>query len=155
MALVPLLDLPASGPLIGIDPGRKGLGIAASDALRLIATPVETIPRGRKLAPTLDRLMELVTARGTAGIVMGLPLNMDGSEGPSAQSAKALVRSILGRIDLPIALQDERLTTAQAERDMIAADMRREDRAARIDASAAAIILQTALDRLANADGGD
>ena len=90
MALVDLTDLPKSGPLIGIDPGSKTLGIAASDGLRLIASPVETIKR-TKLKNDLKRLFELYDERGAAGLVVGLPLNMDGSEGPRAQSALSLI----------------------------------------------------------------
>lgn len=151
MPVTDLFALPASGPLIGIDPGTKTLGIAACDASRLIASPVETIQKGRKLGPSLDRLFDIVGERRTVGIVIGLPLNMDGSEGPRAQSARALARNIIARRDIPIAFQDERLTSTQAERAMIAADLSRARRAELIDASAAAIILQTAIDRLANA----
>ena len=151
MAIVDLFDLPSYGPLIGIDPGSKTLGIAGCDAGRLIASPVETIRKGRKLGPSLDRLFELADMRRTVGLVIGLPLNMDGSEGPRVQSARALARNILERRDLPIAFQDERLSSSQAERAMIAGDLSRARRAELIDASAAAIILQTAIDRLANA----
>jgi len=135
MALIDLIDLPKSGPLIGIDPGSKTLGIAASDGLRLIASPVTTIQRS-KLAKDLAALFALYDDRGAVGCVIGLPLNMDGSEGPRVQ-------------DIPIAMQDERLSTAQATRAMLEADLSRARRAEIIDASAAAIILQTALDRLA------
>ena len=153
MAIVEPKDLPATGPLIGIDPGARTLGIAASDGLRLIASPVEIIPRGRKLAPALDRLFAIYDTRDAVGFVMGLPLNMSGEEGPAAQSARALAWNILKRQDVPIAFQDERLSSAEAERAMIAGDLSRARRAELIDASAAAIILQTALDRLANAEG--
>ena len=148
MALVDLTDLPKSGPLIGIDPGSKTLGIAASDGLRLIASPVETIQR-TKLKNDLRRLFELYDERGAVGLVLGLPLNMDGSEGPRAQSARALARNILNARDVPIALQDERMSSAQAERAMLEADLSRARRAELIDASAASVILQTAIDRLA------
>lgn len=151
MAVTDLFDLPAFGVLIGIDPGSKTLGIAACDGARLIASPVETIQKGRKLRPSLDRLMAIVDERRAVGIVMGLPLNMDGSEGPRVQSTRALARNILERRDIPIAFQDERLTSSEAERAMITADLSRARRAELIDASAAAIILQTAIDRLANA----
>ncbi len=150
MAIVDLYDLPKNGPLIGIDPGSKTLGIAASDTLRLIATPIETIPRGKKFAPTLERLMDIVEEREAVGMIIGLPLNMDGSEGPRAQSAKALASNILSARDIYIAFFDERLSTAQAERGMLDADLSRVRRSELIDASAASIILQTALDRLAN-----
>ncbi len=148
MALIDLTDLPQSGPLIGIDPGSKTLGIAASDGLRLIASPVETIQR-TKLKNDLRRLFELYDERGAVGLVLGLPLNMDGSEGPRAQSARALARNILNARDVPIALQDERMSSAQAERAMLEADLSRARRAELIDASAASVILQTAIDRLA------
>ena len=148
MALVDLTDLPKSGPLIGIDPGSKTLGIAASDGLRLIASPVETIQR-TKLKNDLRRLFELYDERGAVGLVLGLPLNMDGSQGPRAQSARALARNILNARDVPIALQDERMSSAQAERAMLEADLSRARRAELIDASAASVILQTAIDRLA------
>ena len=150
MAIVDLQDLPPSGPLIGIDPGTKTLGIAASDALRLIASPTETIPRGKKFAPTLSRLTELISELGAVGLVMGLPLNMDGSEGPRAQSVRALANNIVANVDISIAFFDERLSSAQAERGMIDADLSRARRSELIDASAASVILQTALDVLAN-----
>lgn len=150
MALIDLLALPQSGPLIGIDPGSKTLGIAASDGLRLIASPVKTIARS-KLAKDLEALFALYDGRGAVGLVCGLPLNMDASEGPRAQSARAFVRNILKTRDVPIAFQDERLSTAQATRAMLDADLSRARRAELIDASAASVILQTALDRLANA----
>lgn len=138
--------MPESGALLGLDPGTKTLGVAACDAGRLIASPVETIARGRTLAPVLDRLFALYDARACVGLVVGLPLNMDGSEGPRAQSARALAANIVARRDVPVALQDERLTTAQAERAMIAADLSRAKRALAIDSAAAALILQTAMD---------
>jgi len=148
MALIDLTELPQSGPLIGIDPGSKTLGIAASDGLRLIASPVTTITR-TKLAKDLSALFALYDERSAVALVIGLPLNMDGSEGPRAQSARALARNILKERDVPIALQDERLSTAQATRAMLEADLSRARRAEIIDASAASVILQTAMDRLA------
>ncbi|WP_084418549.1 Holliday junction resolvase RuvX [Henriciella litoralis] len=151
MSVIDLFALPTYGTLVGIDPGSKTLGIAACDASRLIASPVETIKKGRKLGPSLDRLVAIIDERRAVGLVIGLPLNMDGTAGPRVQSAKALARNILERRDLPIAFQDERLTSSEAERAMIAADLSRARRAELIDASAAAIILQTAIDRLANA----
>jgi putative Holliday junction resolvase len=151
MSVIDLFELPPFGVLIGIDPGSKTLGIAACDGGRLIASPVETIRKGRKLGPSLDRLFALIDERGAIGLVIGLPLNMDGSEGPRVQSAKALARNILACRGLPIAFQDERLSSSEAERAMIAGDLSRARRAELIDASAAAIILQTAIDRLANA----
>lgn len=148
MALIDLSQFPTSGALLGVDPGTKTLGVAATDGLRMIASPVETIVRGKKLGPALDRLFAIYADRKAVGLVVGLPLNMDGSEGPRSQSARALVHNILQRSDIPVALQDERLSTAEAERAMIAADLSRKRRAELIDASAAAIILKAALDRL-------
>lgn len=148
MAVIDLSSLPRSGVLIGIDPGSKTLGIAATDRSRMIASPVETIPRERKLGPALDRLFDIYDVRSATGLVIGLPLNMDGSEGPRAQSARALAHHILQRRDVPVFMQDERLSTAEAERVMLEADLSRKRRAALIDASAAAIILKAALDRL-------
>lgn len=150
MPHVDLTALPARGPLIAIDPGSRTLGIAACDGLRMIASPVEAIARGKKLAPSLDRLFAIYDDRGAVGIIVGLPLNMNGTAGPRTQAAKALAHNIIGRRDIPLAFQDERLTSAEAERAMITADMSRARRAEVIDASAAAIILQTAIDFLAN-----
>lgn len=145
-----LSDLPKLGPLMGLDPGAKSLGIAVSDSLRMIATPVEIITRGKKLRPALSRLFELYDERECVGLVLGLPLNLDGSSGPRVQAAKALAHNILKERDIPLFFQDERLSSSEAERVMIAADLTRARRAETIDASAAAIILQTALDRIAN-----
>lgn len=145
-----LLNLPKSGALLGLDPGTKTIGVAVSDGLRMIATPIEIIPRGRKLKPALERMFEIYDDRNCSALVIGLPLNLDGSAGPRVQATKALVYNILQHRDVPLAFQDERLSSAEAERVMIAADLSRARRAAAIDASAAAIILQTALDRLAN-----
>ncbi|MEM9054859.1 MAG: Holliday junction resolvase RuvX [Pseudomonadota bacterium] len=151
MSELKLHDLPKTGPLMGLDPGAKTIGIAISDATRLIASPVEIIPRGRKLRPALDRLFTLYQARACVGMVVGLPLNLDGSMGPRVQAARALTHNILAFQDIPLAFQDERLSSAQAERVMLEADLTRARRAETLDASAAAIILQTALDILANA----
>ena len=148
-----LTDLPSQGPLLGIDPGAKSIGVAASDRLRMIASPVDIISRGKKLRPALDRLFALYDDRACVGLVVGLPLNLDGSAGPRVQAARALVYNLLQFRDIPLAFQDERLSSAEAERAMLAADMTRARRAETLDASAAAIILQTALDRLANAGG--
>lgn len=145
-----LQNLPDRGPLLGIDPGARSIGVAASDGLRMIASPVEIITRGKKLRPALDRLFEIYDDRGCVGSVIGLPLNLDGSSGPRVQAARALAHNISQFRNIPIMFQDERLSSAEAERVMLAADMTRARRAETIDASAAAIILQTALDRLAN-----
>jgi putative Holliday junction resolvase len=150
MAQTELLSLPNQGVLIGLDPGTKTIGVAASDSLQLTAHPIETIQRGKKLGPTLTRMFELYDERNAIGMVMGLPLNMDGSAGPRAQSARALVRHILQIRDIPIAFQDERMSSQEANRAMLEADMSRARRAESIDKSAAAIILQTAIDTIAN-----
>ena len=151
MAVTELLTLPNQGVLLGLDPGSKTIGVAASDALQLTAHPVITLSKGKKLAPVLDALLELYDDRNAIGIVMGLPLNMDGSAGPRAQSARALARHILEKRDVPIAFQDERMSSQSAERAMLDADLSRARRAELIDKSAAAIILQTAIDTIANA----
>jgi len=141
--------LPERGALIGLDLGTKTIGVAASDPDRRIAAPVETILRQRF---NLDaaRILELAAERRAAGIVLGLPINMDGSEGPRAQSTRAFARNLARLTELPIALWDERLSTAAVERALIAADASRAKRKAVIDQHAAAYILQGALDRLAH-----
>jgi putative Holliday junction resolvase len=148
MPLVSLTDLPVTGALLGLDPGGRAIGVAACDPSRLIASPLEAIPRGKKFAPVLDRLFYLYDQRSCTGIVLGLPVNMDGTEGPSAQSARALARNIITHRDVPLALWDERLSTAGAERTLIEADASRARREELIDKLAAAWILQGAIDRL-------
>lgn len=150
--ILPLMEsavlLPPRGTLIGLDVGSKTIGVATSDPDRRLATPVETI---RRTAFTADanRLLELAAERRAAGFVLGLPVNMDGSEGPRAQSVRAFARNLASRTDFPIALWDERLSTAAAERELIATDTSRRRRAEIIDQQAAVFILQGALDRLA------
>ena len=141
--------LPPRGALLGLDIGTKTIGVATSDGDRRLATGVETIARKTF---TLDarRLLALAAERRCAGFVLGLPRNMDGSEGPRAQSVRAFARNLAKLTDLPIALWDERLSTAAVERELIAADVSRKKRAAVIDQHAAVFILQGALDRLAN-----
>jgi putative Holliday junction resolvase len=138
---------PARGTLMGLDLGTKTIGVATSDPDRKIATAVETIAR---TAFTADarRLLALAAERNAVGFVLGLPINMDGSEGPRAQSTRAFARNFAKLTDLPIALWDERLSTAAVERELIAADVSRAKRAAVIDQHAAMFILQGALDRL-------
>ncbi len=154
MAHDPALDvhtfadaLPATSPLLGLDPGTKTIGVAVSDRTRLVASGVETIRRTR-FKVDAGRLTELIDETGAAGIVIGLPLNMDGSEGPRVQSVRAFTRNLAGVIDLPMLFWDERLTTAQAERTLLEADTSRKRRAEVIDQLAATLILQAALDRL-------
>lgn len=150
MPIVTLQELPPRGPLLGLDPGAKTIGVAACDAGRLIASPVEVIARGKKLAPSLDRLFALCDQRQCVGLVMGLPINMDGTEGPRSQAARSLARNILARRDIPLALWDERLSSAGAERALLEADASRARRDEVIDKLAAAWILQGAIDRLHN-----
>ena len=139
--------LPVRGALIGLDLGTKTIGVAASDPDRRLATGVETIAR-QALYRRCRRLLQLAAERRAVGFVLGLPVNMDGSEGPRAQSTRAFARNLARLTELPIALWDERLSTAAVERDLIAADVSRDKRAAVIDQHAAAYILQGALDRL-------
>jgi putative Holliday junction resolvase len=142
------LHLPARGALIGLDLGTKTIGVATSDPDRKLATAVETIAR-KTFTADAKRIIGLAAERSAVGIVLGLPINMDGSEGPRAQSTRAFARNLAKLTDLPIALWDERLSTAAVERELIAADVSRKKRAAVIDQHAAAFILQGALDRLA------
>jgi len=135
------------GALIGLDLGTKTIGVAASDPDRRLATAVETIAR-KRFAGDAARVLALAQERRAAGFVVGLPINMDGSEGPRAQSARSFARNLAQLTDLPIALWDERWSTAAVERQLIAADASRAARATIIDAHAAAYILQGALDRL-------
>ena len=139
--------LPDGGVLLGLDLGSKTIGTALSDAGWRFATAGKTLPRG-KFSRDLEALRALAGERRAAGIVVGLPLNMDGSEGPRAQSARAYARN-LAPLELPVLLWDERWSTASATRDLIAQDMSRAKRAERIDSHAAAVILQAALDALA------
>ena len=140
--------LPARGALLGLDLGTKTIGVAVSDPDRKLAAGVETIAR-KTFTEDAASIIALATERRAAGFVLGLPLNMDGSEGPRAQSARSFARNFSKLTELPIGLWDERLSTAAVERDLIAADASRSKRAAVIDQHAAAFILQGALDRLA------
>ena len=137
----------ARGALIGLDLGTKTIGVAASDPDRKLATAVETIAR-KTFTTDAKRIIGLAAERAAVGIVLGLPINMDGSEGPRAQSTRAFARNLAKLTELPIGLWDERLSTAAVERELIAADVSRKKRAAVIDQHAAAFILQGALDRL-------
>ncbi len=145
--------LPPRGGLIGLDLGTKTIGVASSDPDRRLATGVETIARTSFTADA-KRLLALATERKAVGLVLGLPINMDGSEGPRAQSTRAFARNLARLTELPIAFWDERLSTAAVERDLISADASRKKRAAVIDQHAAAFILQGALDRLARIASG-
>jgi len=145
--------LPPRGALIGLDLGTKTIGVATSDPDRRLATPVETIAR-RRFGLDARRVLELAGERRAVGFVLGLPVNMDGSEGPRAQATRAFARNLARLTPLPIALWDERLSTAAVERALIAADASRTKRKAVIDQHAAAYILQGALDRLSNRGSG-
>src|SRR5262245_20783322 len=141
--------LPPRGALVGLDLGSKTIGVAVCDPDRRIATGVTTIARTR-FAADAAHLLALASERSAVGFVLGLPINMDGTEGPRAQSTRAFARNLAHRTELPIALWDERLSTAAVERDLIAAEVSRARRAKIIDQHAAAFILQGALDRLAH-----
>ena len=154
MILEDVTALPPAGPLMGLDPGTKTIGVAISDGLRMTATALKTLKRG-KFRADAELLRAIAAERGIVGVVVGLPRNMDGSEGPRAQSSRAFARNLTEALGLPVALWDERLTTAAAERTLIAADVSRKRRAEVIDSLAAQYILQAALDRLAVAGGGD
>lgn len=142
-----LAALPPSGKLLGLDLGTKTIGIAISDGVRYSATPLETIAR-RKFTLDAQRIDELIIENHAVGIVLGLPLNMDGTEGPRAQSTRAFARNLAQRITIPIVFWDERLSTAAVTRMMIDADVRRDKRAQVVDKLAASYILQGALERL-------
>ena len=133
--------------VLGLDLGEKTIGLALSDTSLSIATPMETLRRS-KFAPDAAALEAVISKQGVGGIVIGLPLNMDGSVGPSAQSARAFGKNFAGRTSLPIAFWDERLSTAAVTRTLIDADASRKRRAALVDKMAAAYILQGALNRM-------
>ncbi len=149
MALTQLTDLtlPPGKRLLGLDLGEKTIGIALSDTLLIVATPMQTLKRA-KFGADAAKLDIIISAQGVGGLVVGLPLNMDGSDGPSAQSARAFVRNWAANREIPILLQDERLSTSAVTRTLIDADASRARRAEVVDKMAAAYILQGALDRL-------
>ena len=151
MPVLPLIDaaplLPPRGGLIGLDLGTKTIGVAASDPDRRLAAGVTTVARTNYTADA-KALLALAAERRAAGFVLGLPINMDGSEGPRAQSTRAFARNFEKVTALPIALWDERLSTAAVERELISNDVSRGKRKAVIDQHAAIFILQGALDRL-------
>lgn len=143
-----LAALPVSGALIGLDLGTKTIGLASSDPARMVASPVETISR-KKFTPDAQRLLEVAASRRAVGLVLGLPVNMDGTEGPRAQATRAFARNLTQLTDLPIGFWDERLSTAAVERMLISFDTSRKRRDEVVDKLAAAYILQGALDRIA------
>ena len=152
--ILPLIEAarhwPERGALLGLDLGTKTIGVAVSDPDRKLATGVETVQR-KAFKADAARLLAISGDRRVVGFVLGLPINMDASEGPRAQSTRAFARNFAGLTELPIALWDERLSTAAVERALIAADASRAARKNVIDQHAAAYILQGALDRLARA----
>ena len=143
----PLALIPATGRIMGLDLGTKTIGVAISDGMRYSATPLETIRRTKFTADAI-RLDEIIAQNAIVAVILGLPLNMDGSEGPRVQSTRAFARRLAQRISLPIAFWDERLSTSAVTRMMIDADLRRDRRAEIVDKLAASYILQGALDRL-------
>lgn len=140
--------LPQGGALLGLDLGTQTIGTAFCDAGWRFSSPGKTLKRG-KFGADRQELAALVRERGVTGVVIGLPLNMDGSEGPRSQSSRAYARNVAEALALPVLLWDERWSTASAESALIAQDMSRAKRATRIDSAAAAVILQAAIDALA------
>jgi putative Holliday junction resolvase len=139
--------LPAGARLMGLDLGTKTLGLALSDVTRTIATGLTTLSRS-KFAADVRQLRELASRHDVGGFVIGLPINLDGSAGPRAQATRAFARNLGKLTPLPILFWDERLSTAQAQRTLLEADLSRRRRAQVVDKVAATLILQSALDRL-------
>ena len=139
--------IPRGARLMGLDLGSKTIGVATSDITRTIATPVETIAR-KKFTPDAQRIIEIARRENIGLIVLGLPVNMDGTEGPRAQSTRAFARSFANLSSMPIVFWDERLSTAAVERMLIEADTSRARRDDVVDKLAATWILQAALDSL-------
>lgn len=161
---MPVLDiadfaaaLPQHAPVVGLDPGEKTLGVAVSDVTRTVASPLALIEK-TKFTQDAEALFKLMDSRGAVGIVIGLPMNMDGSAGPRVQATRAFVRNMEQKTALPFVYWDERLSTVAAERTLLEMDVSRAKRAERIDSAAASFILQGALDRLsllARSDGDE
>ena len=156
MAIIVLTSLgetlPRGARLLGLDLGEKTIGLALSDTLLTVATPMQTLKRG-KFSADAAALDAIIAQQNIGALVVGLPLNMDGSEGPSAQSARAFARNLAARASaLPVLLWDERLSTAAVTRTLIDADASRKRRSEVVDKMAAAYILQGALDRLRRLD---
>jgi putative Holliday junction resolvase len=151
-SILPLIEAaahwPRRGALVGLDLGTKTIGVAVSDPDRRLATGVETIQR-KTFTVDAARLLAIASERRAEGFILGLPINMDGSEGPRAQSTRAFARNLAKLTDFAIGLWDERLSTVAVERELIGLDMSRAKRAKVIDEHAAIFILQGALDRLA------
>ena len=140
-------DVPPTGKLLGLDLGTKTIGVAVSDGMRYSATPLETIQRS-KFTADAARQLELIEENAAVALVLGLPLNMDGTEGPRVQSTRAFARNLSQKTPLPILFWDERLSTSAVTRMLIEADTRRDKRAEVVDKLAASYILQGFLDRL-------
>ena len=139
--------LPRNARLLGVDVGEKTLGLALSDATLAIASPLQTLRR-TKFSSDIEILKALIAKHGVGAVIVGLPINMDGSEGPRCQSVRAFAANLLARIDLPLAFWDERLSTVAVTRTMLEADLSRARRAKLVDKMAAAFILQGLLDHL-------
>ena len=152
-APLPIEDLPSTlqpeARLLGLDVGSKTVGLALSDVTCSIATPYETLRR-TKFTADAKKIAGIVEEMGVGGLVIGMPYNLDGSEGPRAQSTRAFARNLAAHVHVPMAFWDERFSTAAVERHLIEADASRKRRAEVIDRMAAAYILQGALDRLRN-----
>ena len=150
---MPVLDiedfaaaLPQYAAIVGLDPGEKTIGVAVSDVTRTVASPLALIEK-TKFSKDAEQLFKLMDSRGAAGVIIGLPVNMDGTEGPRCQSVRAFGRHLLRLRDLPIAFWDERLSSAAVNRMLVGeADLTRAKRAEAVDRAAAAYMLQAALD---------
>ncbi|UWQ55332.1 Holliday junction resolvase RuvX [Leisingera caerulea] len=145
--------LPPMSALMGLDLGTKTIGVAVSDRIGAVATPLETVKR-KKFSVDAARLLEIIKQRDISGILLGLPRNMDASEGPRCQSTRAFARNLMQLTDLPISFWDERLSTVAAEKALLEADTTRKRRAEVIDHVAASYILQGALDRMRHLKNG-
>ncbi len=139
--------MPQRGAILGLDPGEKRIGVAVSDTSRLIASSLDTVER-TKFAADAAAILKLYDSRQCIALVVGLPLNMDGSSGPAAQSARAFARNLLALRDAPLLLWDERLSTSAVTRTLIEADTSRRRRGQVVDKMAAAYMLQGALDAM-------
>ncbi|MGR3812596.1 MAG: Holliday junction resolvase RuvX [Cognatishimia activa] len=140
-------DIPVMQAMMGLDLGTKTIGVAVSDGMQSVATPLETVKR-KKFTQDAERLLQIIAERNIGAVVLGLPLNMDGTEGPRAQSTRAFARNLEKLIEIPITFWDERLSTVAAERALLEGDTSRKRRSEVIDHVAASYILQGVLDRL-------
>ena len=140
-------EIPVMQAMMGLDLGTKTIGVAVSDGMQSVATPLETVKR-KKFTQDAERLLQIIAERNIGAVVLGLPLNMDGTEGPRAQSTRAFARNLEKMIEIPITFWDERLSTVAAERALLEADTTRKRRSEVIDHVAASYILQGVLDRL-------